>query len=93
MIRLRVNIFPIFNGNDNEKLREFTQAVQAIDPRAIGGPVGIVEGGQAIIDACLQATTLAIFASLGLLFIVLRRPGEVLLVLLPLLMTMVLSAP
>ncbi|MCH7615931.1 MAG: MMPL family transporter [Nitrospinae bacterium] len=89
--RARIEIFPVFNGNDNEKLRQFTQGVQQIAPRAIGSPVGIVEGGQAIIDACLQATTVAILASTVLLFIVFRRPGEVLLVLLPLVMTMVLT--
>jgi len=89
--RARIEVFPVFNGNDNEKLRQFTQGVQQIAPRAIGSPVGIVEGGQAIIDACLQATTVAILASTVLLFMVFRRPGEVLLVLLPLVMTMVLT--
>ena len=87
----RVEVFPVFNGNDNEKLRQFAQGVQKVDPRAIGSPIGIVEGGQTIIDACLQATIVAILASIVLLCIVLRRPGEVLLVLLPLLMTMVLT--
>ncbi len=89
--RARVEVYPVFNGNDNEKLREFARGVQQVDPRAIGAPVGIVEGGQAIIDACLQATGLAILASIVLLCVVLRRLGEVLLVLLPLLMTMVLT--
>jgi len=89
--RARVEVFPVHNGNNNEKLRRFARGVQTVDPRAIGSPVGIVEGGQAIIDACLQATALAILAATILLFVVLRRPGEVLLVLLPLLMTMVLT--
>lgn len=89
--RARVEVFPVHNGNDNEKLRRFVKSVQQIAPRAIGSPVGIVEGGQAIIDACLQATVAAVFASTVLLFLVLRRPGDVLLVLLPLLMTMVLT--
>jgi uncharacterized protein len=89
--RARVEVFPMFNVNDNKKLRQFTRGVQAVDPRAIGSPVGIVEGGQAIIDACIQATIMAILASAVLLFLILRRPGEVLLVLLPLLMTMVLT--
>ncbi len=89
--RARVEVYPVFNGNDNEKLRQFAKGVQQIDPRAIGPPVGIVEGGQAIIDACVQATVFAILASFVLLCLVLRRIGEVLLVLLPLLMTMVLT--
>ncbi len=89
--RARIEVFPVFNGNDNKKLRQFTQGVQQVNPRAIGSPVGIVEGGQAIIDACVQATTTAILASTVLLFIVLRQLRDVLLVLLPLLMTMVLT--
>ena len=89
--RARIAVFPVYNGNDNETLRQFTRRVQQIAPRAIGSPVGVVEGGQAIIDACLQATGIAILAATVLLFVVLRRPGEVLLVLAPLLMTMVLT--
>ena len=88
--RARVEVFPIFNGNDNEKLREFAKSVQQVEPRAIGAPVGIVEGGQAIVDSCIKAAWIAILASMVLLFIVLRRLGDVLLVLLPLLLTMVL---
>lgn len=89
--RARVEVYPAFNGNDNEKLRQFVKGVQQIDPRAIGAPVGIVEGGKTIIDACMQATVFAILASFVLLCLVLRRLGEVLLVLLPLLLTMVLT--
>lgn len=89
--RARVEVFSVFNGNDNTKLRQFARGVQEVDPRAIGSPVGIVEGGRAIIDACIQATIVAILASTVLLFVILRRPGEVLLVLLPLLMTMILT--
>ena len=89
--RARVEVFSVFNGNDNTKLRRFARGVQEVDPRAIGSPVGIVEGGRAIIDACIQATIVAILASTVLLFVILRRPSEVLLVLLPLLMTMILT--
>ena len=89
--RARIEVFPTFNGNDNEKLRQFAKGVQQVEPRAIGSPVAIVEGGQAIIDSCIQAAWVAILASTVLLFIVLRRLGDVLLVLLPLLLTMVLT--
>ena len=88
--RARVEVFPVSNGNDNEKLQRFVKDVQQVEPRAIGSPVGIVEGGQAIVDSCIKAAWIAILASMVLLFIVLRRLGDVLLVLLPLLLTMVL---
>ena len=89
--RARVEVFPIFNGNDNERLQQFVKGVQQVEPRAIGSPVAIVEGGQAIIDSCMQAVWVALLASTVLLFIVLRYPRDVLLVLLPLLLTMVLT--
>lgn len=87
----RVEVFPVFNGNDNEKLRQFSEGVQKVEPRAIGAPVGIVAGGKVIIDSCIQATVVAILASIVLLFIVLRRPGEVVLVLFPLFLTLILT--
>ena len=53
--------------------------------------MSILEGGQTIIDACIQATILAIVASALLLLVVLRRLGETLFVLLPLVLTLLLT--
>ena len=89
--RIRVEVFPARNLADNDALRQFVDQVRQVAPRAIGSPVGILEGGRSIIDACLQATGLAIVLSALLLFVVLRRMGEVLFVLLPLALTMVLA--
>ena len=57
--RARVEVFPVSNGNDNEKLQRFVKDVQQVEPRAIGSPVAIVEGGQAIIDSCIQAASVS----------------------------------
>ena len=89
--RTRVEIFPAHNVNDNRALRRFVARVQEVVPRASGSPVGILEGGRAIVTACVQATLLAIAASAALLFVVLRRYREVLFVLLPLVLTMILT--
>ena len=89
--RTRVEIFPAHNVNDNQALRRFVARVQEVVPRASGSPVGILEGGRAIVTACVQATLLAIAASAALLFVVLRRYREVLFVLLPLVLTMILT--
>ncbi len=89
--RVRVEVFPAHNLENNHALRQFVHHVRQVAPQAIGSPVGILEGGQSIIDACIQATVLAIVMSALLLFVVLRRMGEVLLVLLPLVLTMVLT--
>ena len=89
--KVRIEVFPSQNGGNNGALRQFVQSVQQVAPQAIGSPVGIVEGGRAVIQSCLQATGLAILASAILLFMVFRRVGEVLLVLVPLVLTMVLT--
>ena len=89
--RTRVEVFPVENVDDNRTLRRFVSSVQQKAPRAIGSPVSILEGGQTIIDACIQATLLAIVASVLLLLAVLRRVGETLFVLLPLVLTLLLT--
>ncbi|MEC4674796.1 MAG: MMPL family transporter [Nitrospirota bacterium] len=89
--KVRVEVFPVGNGGNNRELRQFVRSVQRVAPQAIGSPVGIVEGGQVVIDSCIQATGMAIIASAILLFVVFRRLGEMVLVLVPLLLTMVLT--
>ena len=89
--RIRVEVFPSRNLEHNDALRQFVDHVQQVAPRAIGSPVGILEGGRSIIDACIQATGLAIVIATLLLFVVLRRIKDVLFVLLPLVLTMVLT--
>ncbi len=89
--RMRVEVFPARNLQDNDALRQFADHVRRAAPRAIGSPVGILEGGRAIIDACLRATGLAVVMAALLLFVVLRRARDVLFVLLPLVLTMVLT--
>ncbi len=89
--RTRVEVFPAENVEDNQALRRFVSSVQRQAPGAIGAPVTIMEVGQTIVDACIQATTLAIIASSLLLLVVLRRLGETLFVLLPLVLTLLLT--
>ncbi len=89
--RVRVEIFPAENVEENQALRRFVSSVQQTAPGAIGSPVSILEAGQTIIDACRQATVLAIVVSALLLLAVLRRPGETLFVLLPLVLTLLLT--
>ncbi len=87
--RVRVEVFPARNIGENHVLRQFVDRVRRVAPRAIGSPVGILEGGRSIIDACMQATALAVAVAALLLLAVLRRIGDMLLVLLPLVLTMV----
>ena len=89
--RTRVEVFPTENVEENQALRRFVSSVQQRAPRAIGSPVSILEGGQTIIDACIQATILAIVVAALLLLVVLRRLGETLFVLLPLVLTLLFT--
>ena len=89
--RTRVEVFPAENTGANRALRRFVSSVQQKAPRAIGSPVSILEGGQTIIDACVQATLLAIMVSALLLLVVLRRLSETGFVLLPLVLTLLLT--
>ena len=89
--RTRVEVFPAENVEENLALRRFVSSVQQQAPGAIGSPVSILEAGQTVIDACLQATLLAIVVSALLLLVVLRRVGETLFVLLPLVLTLLLT--
>ena len=89
--RTRVEVFPAENVEENRALRRFVTSVQQHAPGAIGSPVSILEAGQTIIDACAHATVLAVVLSALLLFVVLRRLGETLFVLLPLILTLLFT--
>jgi hypothetical protein len=83
--RVRVQATPKGDPNDNETLRHFARAIQAKFPDSVGMPVSILESGKTIVTAFVHAGIFA-FVSIGiLLWIVLRRIGDVLLTLIPLL--------
>jgi hopanoid biosynthesis associated RND transporter like protein HpnN len=84
--RYKVEILPKGDPNDNETLRQFARAVQEVEPNAIGGPISILESGRTVIRAFFEAGFLALASITILLWIVLRRIGDVLLTLIPLLM-------
>jgi uncharacterized protein len=84
--RFKVEILPKGDPNDNETLRKFARAVQDVEPNAIGGPISILESGRTVIRAFFEAGFWALASIAILLWIVLRRFGDVLLTLIPLLM-------
>lgn len=88
----RVEVFPKEDLSDNRAMRRFVKAVQAIAPAATGAPVTFVEAGDAIVQACLEATAIAFFATLALFLATLRRISEGLLALLPVALAAVLTA-
>jgi uncharacterized protein len=89
--RARAEASPSGDGNDNETLRRFARAVLAVEPTAIGGPISILESGHTIVSAFIQAGIWALVSIAILLWIVLRRFGDVLLTLVPLLVAGVVA--
>jgi hopanoid biosynthesis associated RND transporter like protein HpnN len=89
--RARVEALPKGDPNDNETLRRFARAVLAAQPNAIGGPISILESGHTIVRAFFEAGAWALISIAILLWIVLRRFGDVLLTLVPLLLAGVVT--
>jgi uncharacterized protein len=89
--RGRVEIVPAGNTNDTEVLRSFARSILAIYPNATGGPVSILESGQTVVWAFLEAGLYALVSIGLLLWIVLRRFGDVLLTLVPLVLAGVVT--
>jgi hopanoid biosynthesis associated RND transporter like protein HpnN len=89
--RARVEALPSGDPNDNETLRQFARAVLAVEPNAIGGPISILESGHTIVRAFIEAGIWALISIAILLWIALRRFGDVLLTLIPLLVAGVVT--
>src|SRR6516225_8139137 len=89
--RYKVEILPKGDPTDNETLRQFARAVQAVEPNATGGPIAILESGRTVVRAFFQAGFWALGSIVILLWIVLRRFGDGLLTIIPLLMAGVVT--
>jgi hopanoid biosynthesis associated RND transporter like protein HpnN len=89
--RARLEVVPKGDPNDNEVMREFARAVLAVEPRATGAPVSLQEAGRTIVNAFLQAGFWALLSITILLWIALRRFGDVLLTLVPLIVAGVIT--
>ena len=87
----RLEIAPSGNTDDNATLRTFAHAVQSVAPNATEGPISILEARRTIITAFLEAGAYALLSIAVLLWITLRRVGDVLLTLIPLLVAGVVT--
>ena len=88
---IRVEAVPKGDPDDNENIRTFARAVLAVEPNAIGGPISILESGNTIVRAFMQAGAWALGSITILLWCALRRFGDVLLTLIPLILAGVLT--
>jgi uncharacterized protein len=82
--RARVEIVPKGDSNDDQVMRRFARAVLAAAPNATGQGISTFEWGDTIVRSFMEAAAVALVSIALLLWIVLRRFGDVLLTLVPL---------
>jgi hypothetical protein len=87
----QVEVLPKGNPNSDTVLRNFAAAVLAVEPNATGTPVAFQEVAGLIVRAFTEAAGLALASIAILLLIALRRVGDVLLTLVPLIIAGVVT--
>ncbi|MBO0733379.1 MAG: MMPL family transporter [Methylocapsa sp.] len=80
----RIEVAPSGNPESNADLVRFSDAVRKIAPHATGQPVIIEESGKTVLKAFGEASGWAVLSIAVLLYLALRRVGDVLLTLVPL---------
>jgi hopanoid biosynthesis associated RND transporter like protein HpnN len=89
--KARIDVAPSGDASNNEVLQNFARAVQAVAPEATEGPISILEARREVVIAFIEAGTCALLSIGVLLWITLRRFGDVLLTLVPLLLAGVVT--
>jgi len=82
--RARVEIRPRADLFDDVALRQFVKEVTAVFPDAVGPPVELVASGDAVADAFIEASIIALVLITIFLFVLLRSALDVVFVLTPL---------
>jgi len=90
--RYRVQVIPSENITDRQAHERFVNAVYSRAPNATDAPVVILETGRTIISSFRQATLSALLVITLFLFIILRSLRGTLLILVPLLLSVMLTA-
>jgi hopanoid biosynthesis associated RND transporter like protein HpnN len=85
----RVEAFP--KAQDNKSLRHFTRDALAIAPDATGTPIIIMESAKTIVWAFVEAGIISLLSIVVILVLVLRRFGDELMTLIPLLLAGLLT--
>ena len=87
LVQVSPRIPPHTDPGDDATIKRFTDAVLKAAPQAVGGPISIIASADAIITAFIQATAIALIAVTLLLWLALRRFGDVLRTLVPLIVS------
>ncbi|MGI9510010.1 MAG: MMPL family transporter, partial [Geminicoccaceae bacterium] len=78
--------------HDNRALQRFADAALGKAPTATGTPIIITEAGRVVVGAFIEASVIALSLITLVLIVVLRRPVDVLLVLVPLALAILFTA-
>ena len=89
--RAKLEIYPREDLTDREALKRFVVAVRDVAPNATGGPIIILEAGDAVVEAFRDAALIALAGITILLALVLRNVRDTLLVFAPLLLATLLT--
>jgi hopanoid biosynthesis associated RND transporter like protein HpnN len=89
--RARIEVYPKADLSDRQALRDFVAAVRAVAPHAGGSPVALLEGGDAVIEACLVATGLGLVFTGVLMLLVLRKLAFAFMAFVPLVLALILT--
>jgi len=89
--RARVSIGPREDPGDNEAMRRFAREVLKVEPTATEGPISVLEAGDMVVRAFIEAGALAMLSIAILLWLVLQRLSDVLLTLIPLVLAGVVT--
>ncbi len=87
----RVLITPAKDQNNPENLKEFVSQVQAVDDTISGLPIVNLAGGNAVVNAFIEAFSGAFIAIVILLLMIYRSVKKTLLVIMPLLLAALLT--
>jgi len=82
--RARLSVAPKASADDIPAMRAFARAVLNVAPGATEGAIATLAAGDMILSAFIQAGVWALISIALLLWVALRRPGDVLLTLVPL---------
>jgi uncharacterized protein len=89
--RALMEVSPKGDANDNATLSRFVTAVRSVEPDAAGTPIFMIEAATMMVTAFVQAGILSVVAIALILLVALRRPVDVALTLVPLLVAIVVT--
>jgi uncharacterized protein len=87
----RIQVSPSDSSGSNQSLNTFSKTVMKVVPEATGAPISIRQSGTTIVNAFIQAGVLSFMVITALLLLALRSVRDVILTIIPLVLTGLLT--